>query len=47
MPLEDDLDKKTNKELKEMILNLDNRLKTVERQSKEKGTSIYGNWVNF
>jgi hypothetical protein len=43
MPLEDDLDKKTNKELKEMILNLDNRLKTVERQSKEKGTSIYGN----
>ena len=43
MGLEDDLDKKTNKELKEMILNLDNRLKTVERQSKEKGTSIYGN----
>lgn len=43
MGLEDDLDKKSTKELKEMILNLDNRLKTVERQSKEKGTSIYGN----
>ena len=43
MGLQDDLDKKTNKELKEMILNLDNRLKTVENKSKEKGTSIYGN----
>ena len=43
MGLEDDLDKKSTKELKEMILNQETRLKNLEKQFKEKGTSIYNN----